>query len=150
TIQFVRYLPLVAERGGKVILAAPPELGRLLKNVEGVSNIISKDDPMPEFDVHSPLLSLPLVFGTTANHVPRHVPYLRADRSLSEQWSERIRSRPGQLNVGLVWAGRSSPTPRRSIPLHDLQTLSRVPNVTWFSLQRPDADTLGQMGSIAQ
>src|SRR5256886_17260689 len=65
TIQFIRYAPLVARRGGRVIVACQPELIRLLASVAGIAQVVSEREPLPDFDLHASFLSLPRIIGTT-------------------------------------------------------------------------------------
>lgn len=137
TIHFARYAPLVAARGGRVILEVQPGLARLMRTLNGVDQVVARGEPLPSFDVHAPLLSLPHLFQTTPDTIPRDVPYLRADDSLVESWRSRVPIEPGVKRVGLVWAGNPEHVNdrRRSLdPMH-LARLARVANVRWFSLQ---------------
>lgn len=136
-LQFIRYVPLVAARGGKVIVMCPRELRRLFDSVEGIAQFVLFDEPLPQFDVHCPLMSLPLVFGTTPRTVPDSVPYLRADARDAERWRERLAGERAGFHVGLVWAGRSTHKNdhNRSMPLATLAPLSGVSGVNFYSLQ---------------
>ena len=120
TIQFVRFAPLVAERGATVALEVQASLTPLLSGLPGVSAVVSRGDPLPPFDLHCPLMSLPLAFRTTLDTVPAATPYLHVPRDRVEKWLPRL---PGEgLKVGLVWSG--SPTHKndhnRSIALGKL------------------------------
>jgi Tfp pilus assembly protein PilF len=138
-IQFARYLPLVAQRGGKIILLCQPDLLRLFKNLGVVEHVISRGDTIPEFDLHCPLASLPQIFGTTVRTIPATGPYLRADPGLSSHWRALL---PVEARkIGLVWSGRTVPDPNRSVPLTDLAPLFAVPNVQWISLQKDVVET---------
>jgi TPR repeat/Tetratricopeptide repeat len=138
TIQFIRYVPMVAERGGKVILVCPPELRRLLKDFSGVSQLVTWDESLPSFDLHCPLLSLPLAFGTLLETVPNSVPYITPDAREVQRWREKLASDPQRLKVGLVWAG--GPHPKgRSMSLAAFSPLSAIPGVSFYSLQTGDA-----------
>jgi hypothetical protein len=106
-VQFVHYLLLVVRRGGKVILEAPRELYRLLLTNARGWQVITSGEPLPAFDVHCPLLSLPPLFGTTLQNIPE-VPYLHADHAAQVKWRERLASEPQSLKVGLAWAGRQA------------------------------------------
>ena len=144
TLQFVRYLPLVLEQGAKVILEVPDELFALIENSFPHPQLIAvnADQPLPPFDCHCPLLSLPLAFGTMPSTVPGNVPYLRANAMLIEYWRSRLGQARG-LRVGLVWAGN----PRkynlgahivdsmRSMSWQTMSALLDVPGVEFFSLQ---------------
>jgi tetratricopeptide (TPR) repeat protein len=122
-IQFIRYAPLIKDRGGMVFVAAPPS------------------QPLPRCDTNAALMSLPHLFGTTLATVPRSIPYLQPTPVLLTSWSKRLHSLPG-LNVGIVWSGnpRHKWDRHRSIPLLLLEPLDRVDNVSLVSLQK-DAGT---------
>ena len=141
TIQFVRYAPLVRERGGRVVLLCQPELGRLMQSQTDLSldEVISFGQPLPEFQVQCPLLSLPRIFKTTLTTVPARVPYLQADSILAAAWKARMK--PGRKNIGLVWATKPAVpgADSRSIGLGALTPLANVPGVTFWSLQKGDA-----------
>jgi Flp pilus assembly protein TadD len=130
TLQFVRYIPAVAEHGGSVVLEVPASLLRLASTVAGASEIVAAGDPLPSFDCHCPLLSLPRVFKTNLATIPNAVPYLRVPADASAAWAERIPTTPGP-KVGVVWAG----TTVGAIDLRVLQPLWEVDGVSWFSLQ---------------
>ncbi len=129
-LQFVRYVPAVAERGGKVVLEVPEPLVRLAGTVAGASEIVAAGDPLPSFDCHCPLLSLPRVFKTNLATIPNAVPYLRVSAETSAGWAERIPTTPGP-RVGIAWAG----TTVGAIDLRLLQPLWEFEGVSWFSLQ---------------
>ncbi|WP_448207227.1 tetratricopeptide repeat protein [Azospirillum sp. sgz302134] len=143
TLQFVRYAPLVARRGGRVVLEAPPPLVALFRTLPGVERIIPQGDPLPAFDLHCPLLSLPRAFGTTLDSVPAEIPYLSVEPERAAVWRERLAG-PG-LKVGLVWAGNPSfaRDRERSPGLEPLLPVLDVPNCRVFGLQfGPGRDAL--------
>ncbi len=135
-IQFARYLPLVARRGGRILLEAPSELQRLLSGIEGVEQVLATGSPLPHFAWQAPLLSLPVAFGTELATVPAATPYLRADPLAVSEWRRRI-AHPA-LKVGLVWAGRPEHNRdrHRSLPLAQLSPLAAVEGVAFFALQK--------------
>jgi hypothetical protein len=135
--QFVRYAELVAGRGGVVLLRCPPELCGVLAGVRGVSRVMSTDQPLPAFDVHCPLMSLPGIFQTTVASIPAGVPYLTADARRVESWAQRLGDSRGRVRVGIAWAGRPafSGDATRSLHLSALAPLASVPGITYFSLQ---------------
>jgi hypothetical protein len=120
----------VAERGGTVVLEVPEPLLRIVSTVAGVSRVIATGDPLPPFDCHCPLLSLPRAFKTKLATIPNAVPYLRAPPNAAATWAERIGETRG-LKVGLVWAGTSA----GAIALRALQPMFEVDDVSWYSLQ---------------
>jgi tetratricopeptide (TPR) repeat protein len=133
TLQFVRYIPSVLEHGGTVVLEVQAPLVRLVRSIAGVSQTLAAGDPLPTFDCHCPLLSLPRIFKTTLATIPNAVPYLSAPAEASVSWAERIASAAG-LKVGIVWAG----TTAGAIDLPSLQPLWELAGVSWFSLQVGD------------
>jgi Flp pilus assembly protein TadD len=135
TIQFCRYLPRLGQ-GVRVFLEAPKPLLRLLQGIGGIERLVQAGQPLPAFDVHCALPSLPCVLGTTLDSIPAEVPYLKADRAVTEAWRERLAG-SGGLKVGLVWAGNSMHPldARRSIKPEKLDVLASVPGVTFVSLQ---------------
>ena len=136
TLQFCRYAPLVAERGGKVILRAPRPLVSLLSSLDGVTQVVAEEDPAPPFDRHCPLMSLPWLFGTGLETIPAPASYLGPSEAVRAAWAARLGAREG-LRVGLVWSG--NPTygndRNRSLPFDALAPLWGVDGVRWFSLQ---------------
>jgi Tfp pilus assembly protein PilF len=140
TIQFIRYAPMVKQRGGRIVVFCPPELRSLFSGRLGIEQIVC-DYPLPDFDFYCPIPSLPNMFGTTLETIPGNVPYLAADPRLAQNWRERLGTGSPGLKIGLVWAG--SPTHRndrnRSMPLAALAPLAAVQGVQWISLQKGPA-----------
>jgi hypothetical protein len=138
TIQFVRYLPLVCERAGRVICEVQPGLLPLMKQskLAKVADFIGRGELLPEFDAQVPLLSLPAVFQTTAETIPLAAGYLAADPVRVSQWKERLGDVAG-LRVGIAWQGSAGyPGDReRSIPLIEFAPLA-LPGVELISLQK--------------
>jgi FKBP-type peptidyl-prolyl cis-trans isomerase 2 len=141
TIQFVRYAPLVAAEGAGVILECQKELVPLLRNVEGVQQVVACGEPLPEFDLHCPLLSLPFLFGTNLDTIPAKIPYISVEPSLTQQWQEKISPDRAEFRIGLVWAGN----PRykfghdRSCTLGVFSPLANFDHVAFYSLQKGEA-----------
>ena len=142
TIHFCRYVPLVAELGAQIILEVEPSLFGLLNSLPGSSRLVIKGSPLPEFDYHCPLMSLPLAFKTRLNTIPGTLPYLKSDPDKLAYWKNRLGQKTTP-RVGLVWRG--SVTHRhddnRSIPLSAM--IPHLPEgFTYVSLQKEvrDAD----------
>jgi tetratricopeptide (TPR) repeat protein len=139
TLQFVRYIPMVVERGGRVILDCPLDLVRLLARMPGISRVIATGETLPDFYCQCPLLSLPLLFDTRLETIPAKIPYLTPDPALVEKWKARFDAEPvGKLRVGLVWAGnvKNKHDRKRSMTLEQLAPLAEVADVQFFSLQK--------------
>jgi tetratricopeptide (TPR) repeat protein len=145
TLQFIRYAPLVKERGAKVIVACQPPLLKLLANAAGIDQLIAQGTQRPHFDVQAPLLSLPGIFHSSVDSLPAIVPYLQANTKLVEFWRGELQSsavKPSNIarvfKVGI--AGQGSPTYRydrqRSIPLAYLASLAKIEGVQLISLQK--------------
>jgi tetratricopeptide (TPR) repeat protein len=141
TIQFSRYVPMLAERGAKVILECQAEVKPLLAGLSGGATIIARGEEPPPFDCHLPLLSVPMYFKTTLETIPSDVPYLRADPARVGTWRARL-SGIKEFKCGLVWAGsRHHRNDRnRSIPVSALAPLADIKGVKFVSLQVPSAD----------
>src|SRR5205814_10495291 len=90
-IQMLRYVPLLArERGAIVIVACPTELKPVALRVPDVEMVIGSGESLPAFDIHVPVMSLPMAFGTTLKTVPANVPYVSANPRVAEAWTRRI------------------------------------------------------------
>jgi len=140
TLQFIRYAPRVAQRGGRVFVECQPELKRLLQSVTEIEAVIGRGEPHPDIDICCPLLSLPMVFGTTLDTIPADIPYLAAEPDLVAFWSDRLASAKG-FKVGLVWGGRPTNRTdrRRSCALSDFVPFAKVAGIRLFSLQKGPA-----------
>jgi tetratricopeptide (TPR) repeat protein len=133
-IQFCRYVPLVAERGARVVLEVPRPLQELMTILISGAQIISRGDPLPDFDMHCPLLSLPLAFGTRLETIPSTALYQRASPQALVNWDARLASPTDRPRIGLAWSG--NPKPRnRSIELSCLLSFLDI-NATFVSLQK--------------
>jgi len=139
TIQFARYLPLIAARGGMPILACEGPLLRLLAGLPGVT-VVAKDRKLPDYDCWIDQMSLPHAFGTALDTIPSAGGYLTPEPGLVSLWQEKL---PPGRKIGLVWAGNSlhSNDRRRSIPPAALRPLLSLPGIAWINLQiGPAAD----------
>jgi Flp pilus assembly protein TadD len=138
-IQFIRFIPMLAERGPRIILQCQENFQRLFEKVSNIELIVLVGQQLPNFDFHCPLLSLPGIFGATLQTIPATVPYLKADEKLSAEWRERIPFSPGRKRVGIAWTGRAlfanEPHRNRSIPPIQLAPLADLKDVDFYSLQ---------------
>ena len=101
TIQFFRYLPLMAAAGVDATFVCPPRLRRLLSSKAKVRFADSPPDGEP-FDAQIAISSLPRAFGTRLETIPAAVPYLAAEPALREMWLKRIGARRLQDRRGLA------------------------------------------------
>ena len=137
TVHFIRYAPLVKERGGVVFADCQEALAGLLATCPGVDRVVPRGTPVPPHDLTVPLLSLPGLFGVVPGIATAPIPYLRADPERIEYWRQELQSAPG-LKVGIAWQG--SKVHRgdrlRSVPLTRFAPLAALPGVTLYSLQK--------------
>ena len=135
-IQFCRYVPLVAERGARVIVEVPRPLQELITALSG-AHVVSRGDPLPDFDMHCPLLSLPLAFGTRLETIPSTTLYQRVSPRALINWDARLASRKHRARIGLAWSGnpRHLNDHNRSIRLSSLLSFLDV-TATFVSLQK--------------
>lgn len=134
-IQFARYVPLIAKRGGKAVFRCAAPLKQLFAGTAGIDQVVAEREPPPAFDLFCPLLSLPRLFGTRVDSIPAAVPYIRADPSKTRHWHDRLASAGPALHIGLCWASNSKIGLQKSLPLAALAPLARVPGVRFHSLQ---------------
>jgi len=137
TIQFARYAPLAAALGGRVIVECQPPLASLLASLEGAPQIVPRGEPLPPFDVHAPLLSLPHILGTTLETIPAPARYLAAPAAMAASFRQRLAMAGGARRIGIAWAGKPSHRNdhNRSAGFAPFMELLGVPNARWFSLQ---------------
>ena len=136
TLQFVRYIPLLAARAGKVTLRVHQQLTTLLReSLPGIEVLGDRGDPAP-YQCDAVLLSLPRIFRTRLETIPAAVPYLRPPAEALARWTKKLARLPG-LKVGLVWAGNPDHVNdmRRSLDLKQLAPVLDVPGVSFVSLQ---------------
>lgn len=137
TIQFCRYAALAAARGARVVLEVQKPLLRLLTGLDGVAAAVAQGEPLPAFDLHCPLMSLPLAFGS----VPNDVPYIRSGAS---DWAARL---PPGRRIGLAWSGNPAlkNDRHRSIPLTRFAPLAaKAPLISVQKDLRPEDAALAQ------
>ena len=137
TIQFVRYVPMVAALGAKIVLSVQPELHRLIEGSIPVERFAAPGQPAPDADFQCALMSLPFVFKTNLQTIPGQTPYLAPAADLVERWRGRIAPYRDRLRVGLAWAGRVGHIndAMRSMHVRQLAPLS-ASGAALFSLQK--------------
>ena len=145
TLQFCRYAALAAARGLRVVMEVQAQLVRLLRSLAGVDAVVAYGTALPPFDLHCPMMSMPLALGTTVDTIPGAASYLQADAAQAAAWHARLAAMGSQApRIGLVWAGNPRPhSPadaagdrRRSIAPERLAPLFDLPGLQFFSLQK--------------
>jgi tetratricopeptide (TPR) repeat protein len=140
-LQFARYATPIAASGTRVLIHCPEPLQALLASVRGVDQVIVGDAPLPPFDAHVALLSLPRALGTTPATIPAAVPYVRAADERRAEARANLAARSERWKIGIAWAGSKAHTNdrNRSCSLAFLVPLFRVADIAWYSLQQGDA-----------
>jgi Flp pilus assembly protein TadD len=136
-IQFARYLPLAAARGGQVLFLCPPPLLRLFKPFHENITIVPQSSTPPPHDLTVPLMDLPILFDTGLSTIPPLLPNLAADPSLVAGWAPKL-DRLAKPRVGLVWRGNPgfSNDRNRSMRLAELRPLIEATRASFLSLQK--------------
>ena len=142
TLQFVRFVQNLFELGAKVLLEVQPPLVSLLQSLPCLEKVLARGDPLPDFDAHCGLLSLPHALKLDLSLLKTKAAYLQAPHHLVNTWRKRLPQHEG-LRVGVVWSGGFRPNQpevwqlneRRNIPLRELASL-KLPGVQWVSLQK--------------
>jgi tetratricopeptide (TPR) repeat protein len=137
TIQFIRYAPLVAARGARVIVDVPPPLQEIASGIDGVAAVLTTDAPAPHVDYQCPFMSLPLALGTELATIPANVPYVLPAPELVAEWHDRL-PRTGHPRIGLCWAGSRAHLNdhNRSIALSRFNDILALPGLRFISVQR--------------
>jgi tetratricopeptide (TPR) repeat protein len=153
TLQFARYVPVVAAAGAAVLLEVQKPLVSLLASLRGLAQICARGEALPAFDRHCSLQSLPYVFGTRLETIPAVLPYLAPPGDAVERWRARLGAR-GAPRIGLAWAGNpvQGNDRHRSIPLSRLRPLLAAPFdivVLQQELREGDTALLEQCHTIA-
>ena len=140
TIQFSRYVSLVAGLGAKVVLEVQPSLVKLLSYLEGISQIISKGDKLPNFDYQCPLMSLPLAFKTELKTIPSVSKNISTDEKKVEKW-QAILGEKTKPRVGIVWSGAVNHKNDLQRSLKLSQLITHLPSdYEYLSLQKEISD----------
>jgi Glycosyltransferase family 9 (heptosyltransferase) len=153
TIQFCRYAPLVAARGARVILEAQEPMRALMATLPGGARVLAQGEPLPDFDLHCPLLSLPRGFATELATIPSVAPYLHAAAEGVAKWNGRLGA-SGRPRIGIAWSGRPAHKNdhNRSIGLAAFLQVFAGIDATIVSLQREvrdgDLATLRERGDV--
>ncbi len=136
SLQFLRFVPQVIAAGGKVILDVQRRVVPLAQELAGVEAVVAEGQPQPDFDVHCPLMSLPLALGVTLENLPAAVPYLTTPAEARVR-AQRVAWPAEGLRVGLAWNGsaKNALNPTRAIPFAEFAPLFALAGVHFYSLQ---------------
>src|SRR5262249_38515634 len=131
-------------RGARVVIDVPEVLQRLAATLDCDCDFVARGQPLPPFDVHCPLMTVPHLLGVTLADLPGRIPYLRADPAAVSRWSRRLCAAGGPLKIGIVWGGNPKhPQDRyRSIEPERLAILLEQPGIRFYSLQKTERESL--------
>ena len=137
-LQFVRYVSMIVESRATVMLECHPELLRLFSGIPGIAGVFAHGSPLPAFDLHIPMMSLPRMFHTTLANVPARVPYLSVGEELARRWRARVVTQASMVRVGIAWSGtRQLPQLlNRACPLESVFPLLATRGAIFYSLQK--------------
>ena len=142
-LQFIRYAPLLAAKGAKVVVGCPPQLVELLQSCAWIAEIVPQGAPLPKFDLHAPLMSRPGLLRTAADRIPADTPYLTGPKSVGKTLSAALDApTPGQSQrhqkISFVWAGNPDHENdhNRFCTADYFARLSGIENIALFSLQK--------------
>lgn len=143
SIQFCRYIKLLSDQGAEVTFVVPNPLMNVLSSLKAYCILVSTVDNQAQFDYQSPLLSLPLVFGTTLESIPVQSPYLFSNPENRKAFEEQFK-KTQNLKVGVIWNGGFraehpelwAVNKRRNIDLEQISKLKDTPGVDFYSLQK--------------
>lgn len=148
TLASLRFVRRVVESGGRVIVECQRPLKELITQSCDQPLVVAKGEPLPGFDVHAPLMTLPGILGVTPATVSANVPYLQADEELVSHWRARLNDVAGR-RIGIAWQGNPEHPldRRRSTPLASFAPLAGIDGVTLVSLQKgPGTEQLASAG----
>ncbi len=157
TIQFARFIPMVADRCQELLLGCSAEMAPLLANISGVTQYCHRWNDVPGHAAHCRLSSLPYLLHTRADTIPAPIGYIKADPARSDHWRQRLAAMlpAGVRRIGLAWTGRPThPNDRRrSVPLSMLALLAGAGPAAFVSLQKPmpsrDLEVMKQFPGMA-
>jgi tetratricopeptide (TPR) repeat protein len=153
TIQFIRYIERVAVLGATVYVEVQSPLKSLLASLPGVAAVLAKGEPLPAFDYHCPLASLPLAFNTDLASIPSKHAYITAPAEKTAYWAAQLQDQASP-RIGIVWSGNAAfkNDHNRSIELQTLAPLLANEKYRFFSLQKEvpagDAELLKNLTAV--
>lgn len=137
TLQFVRYVPLLAAMGAAVHVEVQPALKALLAPLAGAASVIGRGEPLPHFDLHCPLMTLPFALDTRLETIPATTPYVSAPAERVATWQQKLGPATAGKRVGLVWRGNPNHAndANRSMPFELFQQVCQAGDCQFFPLQ---------------
>lgn len=140
TIQFARYIPEIRKRAANIAVIVQKPLDRWIRKAyPGITVFSDVDAAGEQYDYICSLLSLPAILRTRQDTILPVVPFKGSNSPTVSAWTAILEqaSSSSDYRVGVVWAGhpRHLNDEKRSIPFEIFQTLFKVQQITWVSLQ---------------
>ena len=141
-ILLARYIPLVAERCAKLLLACNEELATLFSVIAGIGDIRRPEQVrVAEFDTQVSLNSLPLLFATTPETIPATLPYLDLNllRKRRSEADPTFAAAAAACRVGVIRSPNAAAddNPHLACPLDALRPLLETAGVAFYNLESP-------------
>ena len=153
TLQFIRYAQLLKYMGAYVVVSAQKPLLPLLSRCDYIDKLIENKLEIPKYDDHGTLMSMPAIFGSNEQTIPRNIPYLAPDPNLVELWGNQLKT-DTNFKIGICWQAdvfndsSRLPVARRGIPLHHFYPLAQLKGISLYSLQKKEG--LEQLDSLPE
>lgn len=146
-IQMLRYLPQLQQAAARVLILLNPAVAGLAGQLLPEAQVFTQREALPVFDLHCPIMSLPLRMGTTLDNIPAAAGYLAVDAAERQHWAALLGEKK-RLRIGVVWSGsaRHLNDRKRSLALDALSALRQL-DVEWHSLQREYREALEQVAA---
>ena len=139
TIQFCRYLPMLKQKGSKVIFKVQKKMHALLRTLDEDIILVDSDPDVNNIDFETPLMSLPYLFNTTLNTIPFKNSYLSAEHNKVISWSKLLTK--ATFKIGICWQGSKSRVDvGRSFSLALFEDISKLPNIELISLHKGEGE----------
>ncbi len=123
-IQFARFVPMLAARGARVVFEVFTPLFSLFHGLPGFGEVVGMGTGLPNFDLHCPLMSLPLALDMGIETLPQDTPYILPDPERVSTWRKRLGS-SRRKRIGFVWKGNPKfpGNASRLVPLEQFQAI---------------------------
>jgi tetratricopeptide (TPR) repeat protein len=136
TLMFIRYAQLFHEQGAYVMVHLIHEsLVPLLRAQPYIDEVFGPDQPAPAFHLQVPMISLPIVFGTTLENMAWRIPYICVDNRLQTYWKNYL-THDNSIKIGICWHGNTIHSSEKFIPLWHIAHLANMPGISLYSLQK--------------
>lgn len=144
TLMFIRYAQKLKEMGARILALIQKPLVPLISNCPFIDEIIpTGTTSLPYCHEAATLMSLPAIFNSNENTIPRNIPYLFADSKLTEEWKTKLVS-DKKFKIGICWQAdvfNDSSRPkvaRRGMSLNQFYRLQETQGISLYSLQQYD------------